>query len=134
MRQSSMKTTPTRTVKFSSSPTTTAHYERIERKSLVWYNSVELRQFRADRRIDASRIMNMEYSEDGEPICSWGLERILLSEVRREARETRERVKKAVLQNENDACAETISRNSRALSECAAKHAQRMGTYYSTNL
>ena len=77
----------------------------------------------------------MEYSEDDdEPICFWGLERILMSEVRREARERRKRVKKAVVQNENDACAETISRNSRALSECAAKHAQRMGTYYSTNL
>ncbi len=82
--------------------------------------------------IDAFRIKNNENSENDEPVCFWGLERVLLPEVRRQTRETREKVRKAVLQN--SACAETISRNSRVHSELAAKHAQRRGMYYSTHL
>lgn len=123
-----------RTVKFSSSNTHTMHYEdKIARKSLIWYNSADLARFRADRKVDATRIKNRENSEN--ETCFWGLERTLVPNIRRNTILSRRAVRKAVLTTQQDgACVETIRQSSIAHSEYSLKVAQSKGRYYSNHL
>ena len=123
-----------RTVQFSASNTRTMHYEdQIDRRSLIWYNARDLAQFRADRKTDATRLKNKENNSENE-ICFWGLERILMPEVRRKTHHTRQAVRKAVLTTQDGACVETIRQSSRLHSEYSSKVAQSKGRYYSNHL
>lgn len=123
-----------RTVKFSSSNTHTMHYEdKIARKSLIWYNSADLARFRADRKVDATRIKNRENSEN--EMCFWGLERTLVPNIRRKTILSRRAVRKAVLTTQQDgACIEKIRESSIAHSEYSLKVAHSKGRYYSNHL
>ena len=122
-----------RAVTFASSQTCITFYEeQIDRRSLIWYNAEDLKQFKDDRKTDASIIKNKEYSEgDKENICWWGLERLIVPSVRSKSRHARKQVNAAVLEKQGGAC---LDKKCKSASEWAAKVAQKKGTYYSLQI
>jgi hypothetical protein len=117
--------TNSRAVKFSASQTRITVYEQRPsiRRSTIWYNGADLKQFREDRKADASKIKNQEYAT-GE-ICWWGLERLLVPEVREKTVYAKEQMKSAVLEKQSV---------SKSASDWAAKVAQKKAKYYSENI
>lgn len=118
--------TNSRAVKFASSSQTriTVYEQRPSiRRSTIWYNSADLKQFREDRKTDASKIKNQEYAS--EKICWWGLERLLVPAVREKTVYAKEQMKSAVLEKQSV---------SKSASDWAAKVAQKKAKYYSENI
>jgi len=122
-----------RAVRFSTSQTRIMTYdaEVYSRRNLVWYEAADLKQFKEDRMVDAFRIKNKEYSENGEKICWWGLERFIVPSVGLEALRAREQVKQVVLCKQDKAYQDRQLKQS---SDWAAKAAQARATYYSSHL
>jgi hypothetical protein len=120
-------------VKFSLSQTRITLYdEEIDRRSLIWYNSADMKQFRDNRKIDASRIQNNEYlASETEKICWWGLERLIVPSVRSKTIQVKEQVKKTVLRKQDKAC---LDKKCKSASEWAAKVAHKKAVYYSSHL
>ena len=124
--------TTRRAVTFSTSQTRINTYDAaIDRRSLVWYRSADLKQFKEDRRTDAKKISNREYSDDGEKICWWGLERMVVPSVRSKTMRARNQVKQAVLWKQDEACSDAKFKEA---SEWAAKSARAKAEYYSSQL
>ncbi len=119
--------TNSRAVKFATSQTRITVYEQRPsiRRSTIWYNAKDLKQFRDDRKADASKIKNQEYANSSEKICWWGLERLLVPEVREKTVYAKEQMKSAVLEKQSV---------SKSASEWAAKVAQKKAKYYSENI
>ena len=117
--------TNSRAVKFSSSQTRITVYEQRPsiRRSTIWYQPKDLKQFRDERKADASKIKNREYTN--EKICWWGLERLLVPEVREKTVYAKEQMKSAVLEKQSV---------SKSASDWAAKVAQKKAKYYSENI
>ena len=121
-----------RAVRFSSQTRImTYDAEVYSRRNLVWYEAADLKQFKQNRMVDASRIKNKEYSENGEKICWWGLERFIVPSVGLEALRAREQVKQVVLCKQEKAYQDRQLKKS---SDWAAKAAQARATYYSSHL
>ena len=122
-----------RAVRFFTSQTriTTYDAEIYSRRNLVWYEAADLRQFKQNRMVDASRIKNKEYSENGEKICWWGLERFIVPSVRSKTMRAREQVKQVVLCKQEKACQDRQLKKS---SDWAAESAQARAAYYSSHL
>ena len=120
----SSSVTNSRAVKFSSSQTRITVYEQRPsiRRSTIWYQPEDLKQFRDERKADASKIKNREYTEK---ICWWGLERLLVPEVREKTVYAKEQMKSAVLEKQSV---------SKSASDWAAKVAQKKAKYYSENI
>jgi hypothetical protein len=120
-------------VKFSSSQTRiTLYEEEIDRRSLIWYNAADLKQFRDDRKTDVSKIKNQEHSESGtEKLCWWGLERHVVPSVRSMTMQAKKQVKMAVLSKQDKAC---LDEKCKSASEWAAKVAHKKATYYSSQI
>ena len=125
--------TNSRAVKFSASQTRITVYEHRPsiRKSTIWYNGKDLKQFREDRKTDASKIKNQEYKSGDEKICWWGLERLLVPAVREKTVYAKEQMKSAVLEKQSEAHEENKFKSA---SEWAAKVAQKKAKYYSENI
>lgn len=122
----------TRTVTFSTSQTRIKTYDAdIDRRSLVWYKSADLKQFKEDRKTDAIKVSNREYSDDGEKICWWGLERLIVPEVRSKTVRARKQVKEVVLWKQDEAFSD---KRFKEASEWAAKAARQKAMYYSSQL
>ena len=125
--------TNSRAVKFSASQTRITVYEQRPsiRRSTIWYGSKDLKQFREDRKADASKIKNQEYANGDEKICWWGLERLLVPAVREKTVYAKEQMKSAVLEKQSEAHEENKFKSA---SEWAAKVAQKKAKYYSENI
>ena len=124
--------TNSRAVKFSSSQTRITVYEQRPsiRRSTIWYQPKDLKQFREDRKADASKIKNQEYTNE-EKICWWGLERLLVPAVREKTVYAKEQMKSAVLEKQSEAHED---KKFMSASEWAAKVAQKKAKYYSENI
>eukprot|EP00984_Skeletonema_dohrnii_P003463 scaffold1170_cov139-Skeletonema_dohrnii-CCMP3373.AAC.5 len=122
-----------RAVRFSTSQTRIMTYdaEIYSRRNLVWYEAADLKQFKQNRMADAFRIKNKEYSENGEKICWWGLERFIVPSVRSKTMRAREQVKQVVLCKQDKAYQDRQLKKS---SDWAAESAQARATYYSSHL
>ncbi len=125
--------TNSRAITFSSSQTRITVYEQRPsiRRSTIWYNAKDLKQFRDDRKADASKIKNQEYANGAEKICWWGLERLLVPEVREKTVYAKEQMKSAVLEKQSEAHED---KKVKGASEWAAKVAQKKAKYYSENI
>lgn len=125
--------TNSRAVKFATSQTRITVYEQRPsiRRSTIWYNAKDLKQFRDDRKADASKIKNQEYANGAEKICWWGLERLLVPEVREKTVYAKEQMKSAVLEKQSEAHED---KKVKGASEWAAKVAQKKAKYYSENI
>ena len=122
----------TRTVTFSTSQTRIKTYDAdIDRRSLVWYKSADLKQFKEDRKTDAIKVSNREYSDEGEKICWWGLERLIVPAVRSKTVRARQQVKEVVLWKQDEAFSD---KRFKEASEWAAKAARQKAMYYSSQL
>mmetsp|Transcript_2664 Transcript_2664/g.4058 ORF Transcript_2664/g.4058 Transcript_2664/m.4058 type:complete len:125 (-) Transcript_2664:38-412(-) len=121
-----------RAVKFATTSVDTYNYNvDVERNSLLWYKSADLKQFKEDRIIDVIKIMNREQTENDEKICWWGLERLIVPSVRSKTRLAREQVKQVVLRKQDGACSDRVLKEA---SSWAAATAQKRATYYSLHL
>ena len=124
-------TMTTRTVTFSTSTCIKTYEADIDRRSLVWYKSADLKQFKEDRNTDAKKVSNMEYSDDGEKICWWGLERLIVPSVRSQTVRARQQVKQVVLWKQDGACSDERFKEA---SKWAAQAARDKAMYYSLHL
>mmetsp|Transcript_2976 Transcript_2976/g.4254 ORF Transcript_2976/g.4254 Transcript_2976/m.4254 type:complete len:125 (+) Transcript_2976:94-468(+) len=123
-------TTTGRAVKFATSQTLIATYNvEVDRRSLLWYKSADLKQFKEDRIVDVIRIMNQEKTDND--VCWWGLERFIVHSVRCKSKQAREQVKQVVLRKQDGACSDKILKEA---SEWAAATAQKKAAYYSSHL
>ena len=133
-KELTMKELNSRAVKFSISQTCVIYFDaetEISRHSLLWYKSADLKQFKEDRIIDASKIQNEERTGNDEKICWWGLERLIVPSVGSKTKRVREEVKQVVLCKQGNA---HLDRHLKKASEWAAKAAQEKATYYSSHL
>lgn len=122
-----------RAVKFSTPQTCINTYDAdVGLRSLVWYKSAEIKQFKEDRLIDTFKIMNKEeIRKNDEEICWWGLERLIVPSVGLKTMRARDQVKQVVLHKQDKA---HLDRQFKAASEWAAQVAQEKAIYYSSNL
>ena len=121
-----------RTVKFSTSQTCINTYDvDVGLRSLVWYKSADLKQFKEERLMDTFKIMNKENRKNDEEICWWGLERLIVPSVGLKTMRARDQVKQVVLHKQDKAHQD---RQFKAASEWAAQVAQEKAMYYSSHL
>ena len=120
-------------VKFSTPQTCINTYDAdVGLRSLVWYKSAEIKQFKEDRLIDTFKIMNKEeIRKNDEEICWWGLERLIVPSVGLKTMRARDQVKQVVLHKQDKA---HLDRQFKAASEWAAQVAQEKAIYYSSHL
>ena len=122
-----------RAVKFSTPQTCINTYDAdVGIRSLVWYKSADIKQFKDDRLMDTFKIMNEEeIRKNDEEICWWGLERLIVPSVGLKTMRARDQVKQVVLHKQDKA---HLDRQFKVASEWAAQVAQEKAIYYSSNL
>ena len=121
-----------RAVKFSTSQIRIHTYNaETDCRSLIWYNSADLKQFKEDRLRDTFKIMNKEEWKNDEEICWWGLERLIVPSVGSKVMRAREMMKQVVLRKQDEAY---LDRQFKEASEWAAKAAQEKAMYYYSHL
>ena len=122
-----------RAVKFSTSQTCINTYDvDVGLRSLVWYKSADLKQFKEERLMDTLKIMNKgENRKNDEEICWWGLERLIVPSVGSKTMRARDQVKQVVLHKQDKA---HLDRQLKAASAWAAQSARAKAEYYSYHL
>mmetsp|Transcript_14902 Transcript_14902/g.31597 ORF Transcript_14902/g.31597 Transcript_14902/m.31597 type:complete len:170 (+) Transcript_14902:149-658(+) len=107
---------------------------------LTWYTRAEYQQFRADRTTDATRIIGQSANDLRDEDCFWGLENVIVGQLRNNVRKTRTRVWKAVLKEQKCQSMECrqnpqdIARAACIHTQWAEKTARKKALFYSQEL
>jgi len=115
-------------------------YERSSSSTTTWYKGDDYLQFRADRAQDVSRIRGRHPDDLKEVECFWGLENVLVPDLKQRVVKTRQNITQDVLKVQEDCntdsrrCPHRIAEAAAASSTWSAAVARKKALFYSSQV
>lgn len=106
----------------------------------TWYDLQDYKKFLYDRHVDAYRMKEKHPNDLSDSECFWGMEHIIVKDMKKKIIKTRSNLRNAVLEEQESQLTKcrrnvgAISRVSRAHTEWSETVARKKGLFYQSNL